>query len=454
MRTSLTVKIIRLVTALIPVKRVRRRLRDRWMAAARERRLARALPVVRARYAAHEAACREKLARGERLRVAFLVCDASMFSAEPVFVRMKADPRFECFIAVVPRVTRGEAFLRQTYAKALETLRPRYGDAVRALYDPDAKNCEGLEGRTDVVFTSIVYEDQSLPSFATEAMSAYALVVAISYGYSGLFVNNVRKTIFLPNIVLAWRFVLSNPDTLGEWTRHNPLLKRNAVVCGYAKMDRFEDVRAVPAGRGAGEKRILICPHHSIERDTDGLRLSTFLSFADFFLRLPGLYPDVKFVFRPHPLLFARLRTGKWWGAERTDAYERKMESYPNVEFQRGGDYFRAFADSDALIHDGGSFLAEYFYTGRPQCYLLVDEETAVREFLPFGRKLLDATYRASSERDITDFIDRVVLGGDDPLAARREELARTSVCIHYPNAAACVVDAVVGGIEGRQGDG
>ena len=44
-----------------------------------------------------------------------------------------------------------------------------------ALYDPDTKNCEGLEGRTDVVFTSIVYEDQSLPSFATEAMSAYAL---------------------------------------------------------------------------------------------------------------------------------------------------------------------------------------------------------------------------------------------------------------------------------------
>ena len=133
MRTSLTVKIIRLVTALIPVKRVRRRLRDRWMAAAREHRLARVLPVVRARYAAHETACREKLARGERLRVAFLVCDASMFSGESVFLKMREDPRYDCFIAVAPRVTRGEDFLRDTLKKTVGELDKRYPQAVRAL---------------------------------------------------------------------------------------------------------------------------------------------------------------------------------------------------------------------------------------------------------------------------------------------------------------------------------
>ena len=156
---------IRALTALIPVKRVRRCLRDRWMAYARARRLARAIPLVRARYAAHEAACREKLAHGVRLRVAFLVCDVSMFSAEPVFIKMKDDPRFDCFIAVVPRITRGEAFLRDTYAKTLGTLRPRYGEAVRALYNLDTKTCEGLTGRADVVFTSILYFGQSFEQF-------------------------------------------------------------------------------------------------------------------------------------------------------------------------------------------------------------------------------------------------------------------------------------------------
>ena len=125
-RAALACFLIRLMTALIPVKRVRVRVRRRLLDRARDARTARLVPIVRARYAVHEQTCRDKLARGERLRVAFLVCDASMFSAEPVFQAMVDDARFEPFIAIVPRVTRGEAFLRETLAKTLETLAPRY----------------------------------------------------------------------------------------------------------------------------------------------------------------------------------------------------------------------------------------------------------------------------------------------------------------------------------------
>jgi len=445
---DLAATLIRMATALVPARRARRRLREKLMDAARAKRLRRILPQVCARYAAHAAACRAKLAKGEPLRVAFLVCDASMFSAEPVFAAMKDDPRFDCSIAVVPRVSRGEAFMRQTYAKTLDTLRPRYGAAVRALFDPDSGACESLEGRADVVFTSIIYEDQAPGAFTVEKMCAYALVAVISYGYGGLFRQNVRKTIFLPNIVLSWRYFLSNRQTLEEWTRRNPQLRRNAAVCGYAKMDRYAQAEREAAERPRGAKRILLCPHHSIERDTDGLRLSTFLRFADFFLRLPAMRPDVRFVFRPHPLLFPRLRTAKWWGEERTAEYERRMESFPNVEFQRGGDYFRTFAESDALVHDCGSFLAEYFYTGKPQCYLLADAETEEREFLPFGRMLLGAVRKARTEEEILAFIDAVAGGADDSGAQRRAELARAEVCVNHPRAAARVAEAVLEGIE------
>lgn len=50
-------------------------------------------------------------------------------------------------------------------------------------------------------------------------MSEYALVALISYGYSGLFKTNLAQTIFLPNIVFAWRFFVSCRDTLdlNDW---------------------------------------------------------------------------------------------------------------------------------------------------------------------------------------------------------------------------------------------
>ena len=415
--------LIRALTALIPVKRVRRRLRDRWMAAARARRLARTLPVVRARYAAHETACREKLARGERLRVAFLVCDASMFSAEPVF-----------------------AFLRETLGKAVDTFGKRYPQSVRALYDPDARRAEPLDA--DLVFSSVLYEDQTLPDYAVERLSRRALVAIVYYGYGGLFFTNEQKTPLLPNVTFAWRYFVSNEATRAMSVARNPALAASARAVGYCKMDRLASVRPHVRAR----RRVILCPHHTIDRDADGLALSTFLQHADMYLELPAQFPEIDFVFRPHPLLFPRLSTAKWWGAEKTDAYRAKMASFPNVEFQQGGDYFETFADSDALIHDCGSFLAEYFYTGKPQCYLLADDATVDRQFLPFGRKLLEHVERAYARGDVEAFIRRVVLSGDDPRKAARDAFAAREVCVNYPHATDAVLAEALKGIEKKEG--
>ena len=442
--SAVTFFLIRTFTALIPFKRARRRLRDRLMAAARGRRLARTLPLVRARYAAHEAECRAKFARGERLRVAFLVCDASMFSAEPVFAKMKDDPRFDCFIAIVPRVTRGEAFLRETFVKTADVLAKRYPGRVRLLYDLELGRGEPLEA--DMVFSSILYEDQTLPRYAVEELSRRALVAVLYYGYGGLFATNERKTPFLPNVVFAWRYFVSNEATRAMSVERNPELAGNIRVVGYCKMDRLASIS--PASRK--RKRVMLCPHHTIEKDTEGLALSTFLQRSDLYLKLPALYPDVDFVFRPHPLLFPRLATPKWWGREKTDAYCARIEAFHNVEFQRGGDYFAAFADSDALIHDCGSFLAEYFYTGKPQCYLLADDATVERQFLPFSRRLLEHACRAYTDEDVVAFIERV-RSGDDPDKAGRDAFAAREVCVNHPHA----TDAVLSDMEntiGKQG--
>ena len=169
------------------------------------------------------------------------------------------------------------------------------------------------------------------------------------------------------------------------------------------------------------------------------------------YLRLPGLFPDIDFVFRPHPLLFPRLATAKWWGPEKTNAYRAKLESCPNVEFQQGGDYFETFADSDALIHDCGSFLAEYFYTGRPQCYLLADDKTVERQFLPFSRQLLEHVDKAYTDDDVLAFIRRVVVDADDPRKAERDAFAAREVCVNHPHATDAVLSAVADGI-GKEG--
>ena len=425
-------RLIRFLTALIPMKRVRRRVRARWLARAQAERLAALAPRLRARYEELTAACRAKLARGERLKVAFLVCDVSMFSGESVYVRLAADPRFDCSIAVAPRVTRGEKFLRETLAKTVDTLRKRYGDAVRALYDPDSKTAAPLDA--DIVFSTVVYEDQTLPDYTTERLSARALVAILYYGYGGLFISNEKKTPYLPNIVLSWRYFVSNEATRRMNVEKNPLLAANAVTVGYAKMDRLA---TIPRREGGG-KTILICPHHTLEKIPGELSLSTFIKNADLFQRLPEMFPEITFVFRPHPLLFPRLATAKWWGPKRTSDYERAMEAHSNVVFQRGGDYFESFRNSDALIHDCGSFLAEYFYTGCPQCYLLESEAT-LEQFLPFARTLAEHVRKAYTDEEVVSFI-RDVAAGRDPDRESRAAFAAKEVCVNHPDATSAVL--------------
>ena len=434
--------LIRLATALIPAKGLRKRIRKQLLAQARDARFAHDLPPVRARAAARAAACRVKLARGGKLSVAFLVCDASMFSGESVYLKMKDDPRFDCSIVVAPRVTRGDAFLRETLAKTVKTLGARYGAAVRALYDPDMRRAETLDA--DLVFSTILYEDQTLPQYTTENLSTRALVAILYYGYGGLFVSNEKKTPFLPNIVFAWRYFVSNEATRAMNVARNPNLSANIVVSGYCKMDRLETLKASrPAPCATRRKKVILCPHHTIDKAADGLALSTFLLHADLLLKLPEMFPEIDFVFRPHPLLFPRLATAKWWGEAKTAAYREKMAAYPNVEYQQGGDYFATFLDSDAMIHDCGSFLAEYFYTGRPQCYLLEGRKTVDEQFLPFSRRLLDYAHKAFTGDEIVAFIRDVVLAGKDPEAAARAAFAKREVCVNHPHA----TDAVIGNI-------
>ena len=435
-------RLIRLLTALIPAKGVRKRVRAKWLARAQAERLAALAPRQRARYAARADACRANLGRRVRLKEDFLVCDASMFSGESVYARLAADPRFDCAIAVAPRVTRGEAFLRETLAKTVDTLRKRYGDAVRALYDPDAKSALPLDA--NIVFSTVVYEDQTLPDYTTERLSARALVAVLYYGYGGLFISNEKKTPYLPNIVLAWRYFVSNEATRRMNVEKNPLLAANAVTVGYAKMDRLA---TIPRRERAG-KTILLCPHHTLEKIPGELSLSTFLKNADLYQRLPEMFPEITFVFRPHPLLFPRLATAKWWGPEKTSAYERAMEAHPNVVFQRGGDYFEAFRNSDALIHDCGSFLAEYFYTGCPQCYLLESEATLEEQFLPFARTLAEHVRKAYTDEEVVSFV-RDVAAGRDPDRESRAAFAAKEVCVNHPDATSAVVavlDAALGG--------
>ena len=117
------------------------------------------------------------------------------------------------------------------------------------------------------------------------------------------------------------------------------------------------------------------------------------------------------------------------------------MKSYKNVRYSDGGNYLRDFAESDALIQDCGSFLVDYFYTKKPQCYMLKNKEQINETFSDFGKLCLENVYKAYNSDDIINFINEVVINENDYMKDQRDKFAEAEVMINYPNVSEKIVD-------------
>ena len=84
-------------------------------------------------------------------------------------------------------------------------------------------------------------------------------------------------------------------------------------------------------------------------------------------------------------------------GKEKTDKYYQRWSKEAILNYQLI--LCRSFNSSDALIHDCGSFIAEYLHCGKPVLYLLKDK--SYKEYNEFGIMVLSQHYHGYFEEDI-----------------------------------------------------
>ena len=86
------------------------------------------------------------------------------------------------------------------------------------------------------------------------------------------------------------------------------------------------------------------------------------------------------------------------------------------------GEFVDLFMTSDAMIHDSGSFAVEYHYSGNPVMYVAQNFEEQLKEKNDFGKLAMNLHYVGRGKQDIVDFIENVVLAGEDPLKPQRQQ--------------------------------
>lgn len=375
-----------------------------------------------------------------KIRFGFYVVLDSMFQMRHVYELMLADDRFEPFIVVVPRIGYQVGDMQETVNRTYESLVRDFGPQRvfkgldNGLFDNHIGDCDACtmmnlyRGLADSRFETQYFAMRGVPIFG--APYFYVTGTVHTPEYYGM-----------PSLKYIHSFFCSNETEREYFNRYQKKNKtdKTAIVTGCVKTDSIRHGYV-----GNSKKTILIAPHHSAIKTVDsGFNIGNFFKYKDFFKTLPSRYPDIYWIFRPHPHLKVRLIKEAGWTAEQWDEYIAEFTSTSNAVYESGGAYYDSFARSDAMIQDCSSFLPEYYYTGKPQCYLLASEEMEQQQFDDFGRSLVDHTYRAYSESDITSFIEDVVLTGGDYMRDEREIFAREKVIVNYPHASETALEII-----------
>lgn len=372
-----------------------------------------------------------------KIDVGFIVLFKSVFNMRPIFEKMLGSKQFNPYIIVVPYVLGTMKTQMDMYNDTLNSLTADFGDRVIGGYDEVTDSYYDLREKFPILFFHNPYgcEVHALHHI-TNFLDKNVLTLYSSYGFSALkFWEEVVKEDFYNQV---WKICVENEATLERMQEIQVIKGINGVVTGYVKMDKLANV--IPTERE--RKRILICPHHTVV-GWSRLDISNFLRYAEFFTELPRIFPEVDFVFRPHPLLIKNLLEHKIWTQKQIDAYFEKLLSNLNMTYDTSADYMQVFADSDAMIHDCGSFIAEYLYTAKPCMYMMKDKKTTYEGLVPFGQKCMEQYYHAFCEEDITRFIKEVVIDGNDPMKEQRERFAKNELMVNFPHAADSVINMI-----------
>ena len=362
----------------------------------------------------------ESVRKKETIKVAFFLTYESIWKYDMLFDLMLRHPRFEPVIFICPIVNYGVDNMLLEMNKSFDAFKKKGYNVIKTY---DNETGEYLDVKKsfspDIVFYTSPYQALQDYRYYIKQFSN-TLTCYVPYAIMTVYFDFICDLDFHN---LVWKFFVETP-LHKEIALKQKNRGENIVVTGYPGFDQLlikkKQNDTVWKNKNPVLKRIIWAPHHSM---TELNKVSNFLEYHDFFLELAVSYKDkLQIAFKPHHLLRIKLEES-YWGKERTDTYYNKWADLENGQLENG-DYTDLFLTSDALIHDCGSFMAEYLITGKPSLFMIRDE-SIMEYWTTFGEKAIAAHYQSRNKNQLREFIESVVLNENDPMRTERDTFVK-----------------------------
>ena len=354
--------------------------------------------------------------RKDKIKVLFLVDEISKWKAQSLYDLMSKSDKFEPIIAlsVLNMVHKGKDSTRNEIEADYEYFKSKGMNVVLAY--KNHKFISLKEFKPDIVFYQQPWDlpKKHLP----KEVGKHSLLYYIPYYVNnyGVYPIDYNK----PFHKYMFRHYVLNSDWEAEYKK---LAQRNNIYgLGHTFLDNFY----LNQNKKTDKNYVIYAPHHSIHNSILGY--GTFLHNGYQILEYAKAHPEINWVFKPHPQLkHILLKIG---------ITKDKVNQYWS-EWAKIGivcedlSYIDLFLDSKALITDCGSFLTEYFCTGKPLIHLLSNDCNIVPNRI--ARKNFRTFYQVHDLDEMYETFDKVLIQNiDDKKEERLKVLEESGLLNNY----------------------
>lgn len=359
-----------------------------------------------------------RIRRKEKVNIVFLVSSLSMWRFQRLYELLQQDPRIDVGIVVYP-FPGPEESQKNDVDNLLRFFSDKGVPFLNLYGEPSPGKILKERKKPDILFYpqqyNYLYGNDLDGHYFDDTLICYIPYALVVFREAWLDRNRLNE--------VAWRIFYPSEERRQQAL---PVLYnkgRNIRITGDPVFDSFSALGCSAEAwkpQDKQKKRIIWAPHFSLQ-EANLLHRTSFQWLSAAMLSIANRHKEqIQFSFKPHPRLYKVLCEMPEWGPLRTEAYYRQWAEGENTQLDVGP-YVDLFKESDAMIHDCGSFTAEYLFTKKPVLFTAKDLSAICVQLNQLGLDAIKAHYVCDSEQGVETFIEEVVLGGDDPLTSGRK---------------------------------
>lgn len=368
---------------------------------------------------------KNKIEANCKINIAFMVYSASMWSCDELYHYFENDNHFNPFIVVGRYFSDTDLSTFPFYNKTLNYFKNNnYNVKTIELSDTRKQIWKKLD-YPDIIFYLTPYNIFLPKELNIGYAPASSLCIYIPYCYTLCDEGKLAST---PGMLYSWKHFC-------ESNIYQNILARagltNTEYLGYPRMDKFYE--PIPSESfkwkmtNENAKKIIYAPHHSFSSNSS--RFSTFRNnYKEIYDYAASHTDTTSWCLKLHPNLKRSAVDEQIFHTQKEcEDFFTKWNSLPNATVVEESTYSDIFITSDAMLCDSVSFLAEYQHTNKPLLYL---ENESHIPFNEFGQQIYKILYSVDGKniQGIFDFIDDVVINGNDTMYKQRKEFFDTTL--------------------------